>query len=70
MSKPKMCGTEYSEPLAVAAYSGKPIYHRVLPKTEYLRQTEEWRQQRRRSEILWRVGSLVVLAVVAFLVLD
>jgi hypothetical protein len=65
-----MCGTEYSASLSVAAYSGKPIYHRVLPKTEYLRQTEEWQQQRRRSEILWRVGGLVVLAVFAFLVLD
>jgi hypothetical protein len=70
MNNPKMCGTEYVEPRSVAAYSGKPIYHRVLPKTEYLRQTEEWRQQRRRSEILWQVGGLVVLAVFAFLVLD
>jgi hypothetical protein len=70
MSKPKPCGVELPVSLSVAAYSGKPIYHRVLPKTEYLRQTEEWQRQYRRAQILWRLGSLAVLAVFAFLVLD
>lgn len=70
MSKPRFCGLEYEEPSGVAAYFGKPTYHPVLPKTEYLRQTEEWQRQYRRSQILWRLGSLVVLAVFAFLVLD
>ena len=48
----------------------RTIYHPVRTKLEVLRETEDWYRQRRRSEILWRVGSLVVLAVFAFLVLD
>ena len=47
-----------------------PVYHPVRTKAEYLRESAGWYQQRRRSEILWRLGSLVVLAVFAFLVLD
>jgi hypothetical protein len=48
----------------------KPIYHPVITKSEYLRETEAWQRQRRRQEITWRVASLVVLAMFAFLVLD
>lgn len=48
----------------------KPIYHPVITKSQYQRDTEDWVSRRRREEITWRVASLVVLAVFAFLVLD
>ena len=70
MSKPVKCATNYPEPLRVAEYSGKPIYHPVITKSQYQRDTEDWASRRRREEITWRVASLVVLAVFAFLVLD
>lgn len=48
----------------------KPTYHTVITKSQYQRDTEDWVHRRRREEITWRVASLVVLAVFAFLVLD
>lgn len=48
----------------------KPTYHPVITKSQYQRDTEDWVHRRRREAITWRVASLVVLAVFAFLVLD
>lgn len=48
----------------------KPTYHSLITKSQYQRDTEAWVRSRRREEITWRVASLVVLAVFAFLVLD
>jgi hypothetical protein len=48
----------------------KPTYHPLITKSQYQRDTEDWVHRRRREEITWRVASLVVLAVFAFLVLD
>jgi hypothetical protein len=48
----------------------KPTYRTLITKSQYQRDTEDWVHRRRREEITWRVASLVVLAVFAFLVLD
>lgn len=48
----------------------KPVYHPVIKKSQYERDTEDWASRYRREQITWRVASLVVLAVFAFLVLD
>jgi hypothetical protein len=70
MSKRNPCGVELVEPRSVPVYRGRPVYHPVIKKSQYERDTEDWASRYRREQITWRVASLVVLAVFAFLVLD
>ena len=66
----KKCLTQAPALTANELYRGRPVYHPIITKSQYQRDTESWVSRRRREEITWRVACLVALAVFAFLVLD